>query len=352
MMKMKKEGELDMKQIVSNTSQVKRYNVEIVKNALKALPGGTKTTIARITGLSVATCNTILNELDATGEILEVINEYSNVGRPAKLYQFNENYSYICCIYISYENRKKLLNYAVVNLVGNIIKEESMIKECIDYKQIENLVEELIDQYENIQSLGIGIPGVVNKHNVIDICDICELAGCDLAQRLTDKFRMNVMIENDMNLIAYGVYQDGEYQEDTSIAVVAFYKDNWPGSGIIVDGHIIRGNTNFAGEVSFLPFGFTHEKQKELLKNREDIIQIVVKTVCSLTAIINPHTIVMTGTTLADNMIEEIFSLTSEIIPKKHIPRILLKNNVQEYYLEGLSSMTLEYLNNPNRKLN
>ena len=152
-----------MKRIISNTTQVKHYNVGMVKNALKALPSGTKNTISRITGLSVATCNTILNELDATGEILEVASEYSSVGRPAKVYRFNENYSYICCIYMSYENKQKFLNYAIVNLLGNIIKEESMVKNRIDYDELENLVQGLIDQYENINAIGIGIPGVVTQ---------------------------------------------------------------------------------------------------------------------------------------------------------------------------------------------
>jgi predicted NBD/HSP70 family sugar kinase len=335
-----------MNQIVSNTAQVKKYNVEIVKNALKALPGGMKTTIAAITGLSVATCNTILNELAATGEILEVTNEYSSVGRPAKVYRFNENYSYICCIYISYENKEKILNYAVVNLLGNIIKQNSMVKESIDYGEIENLVEELIDQYENIHAIGIGIPGVVIKQNIIDFCDIEELDNCSLRERLMERFGMDVVIENDMNLIAYGVYQAGGYEEDTSIAVLSFFKDNWPGSGIIVDGHIIRGNTNFAGEVSYLPLGYTRNDQKEVLKKRDEIIQIVGKTICSLTAIINPHTIVMTGTTLEEDMMDEIYSLCRKMIPKKHIPQISLEYNVLPYYLNGLSSITLEYINN------
>ena len=338
-----------MKQIISNTAQVKSYNVGMVKNALKALPSGTKTTISRITGLSVATCNTILNELDATGEILEVASEYSSVGRPAKVYRFNENYSYVCCIYMSYENNQKILNYAIVNLLGNIIKYESIIKEFINYDEIESIVQSLIDQYENIESLGIGIPGVVNKKNIIDFCDIEELANCALVERLTNKFGKHVVIENDMNLIAYGFYQGGEYEESTSIAVVSFFKDNWPGSGLIVDGHIIHGHTNFAGEVSYLPFGCTHDEQKKLLSDRDGTkykIQLISKTICSLIAIINPETIIMTGTILTDDIFTEIYSSLSEIIPVKHIPQIRLEKNIHQYYLNGLSSMTLEYLNN------
>lgn len=336
---------MGMKQMISNTAQVKRYNVGIVKNTLKALPSGTKTTIAKITGLSVATCNTILNELTATGEIFEVTNEYSNVGRPAKAYQFNEDFSYICCIYMSYENEKKNLTYAVVNLLGNVIEKQSMVKEYINYEVIETLVQKLMEQYENIKAIGIGIPGVVNKQNIIDFCDIEELGRCALAEMLTGQFGVYVVVENDMNLIAYGFYQSVEHQEDRSVAVVSFFKDNWPGSGIIVDGHIIRGNTNFAGEVSYLPFGFTRNQQKELLKNREGIIQIVGKTISSLTAIINPESIIMTGTILTEDMLGEIYDLCNQTIPKNHMPHILLEHNVQGYYLKGLSSLALEYLN-------
>ena len=335
-----------MKPIISNTSQVKNYNIKIIKNAFKALPSGTKNTISKITGLSVATCNTILNELDASGEILEVDSQYSSVGRPAKAYRFNENYSYICCIYMIYENNEKILNYAVVNLLGNIIEEQSIIEETIDYDVIEKLVESLVFNYPNIEGIGIGIPGVVTKSNMIDFCDIDELANCALAEKLTNKFGKYVVIENDMNLIAYGFYQTGEYEESTSIAVVSFFKDNLPGSGIIVDGHIIHGSTNFAGEVSYLPFGCTHEQQKEILKDRNGIIKIVSKTICSLTAVINPQTIVLIGTILTDDILKGICDSVGEIIPKKHIPQIQLKHDINKYYLNGLSSMTLEYLNN------
>lgn len=340
-----------MKQIVSNTAQVKSYNVEIVKNTLKGSSSGTKTSIAQITGLSIATCNTILNELAATGEIIELENEYSSVGRPAKTYRFNENYSYLCCIYMIYENKKKILNYAVVNLLGNVIKEQSVIKEYIDYEEIENLVQSLIEEYDNITAIGIGVPGVVNRQSVIDICDIEELSHCNLVERLFSKFEKEILIENDMNLIAYGFYKGMEYKEETSLAVVSFFKDNWPGTGIIVDGHIIHGKTNFAGEVSYLPFDCTHDEQKERLKERKGIIDIVTKTLCSLIAVINPETIVIIGTVISEKLLEEICNLSNEIIPVKHMPKILLENDIHKIYLSGLSSMTLEYLNNSIRKM-
>ena len=65
-----------------------------------------------------------------------------------------------------------------------------------------------------------------------------------------------------------------------------------------------------------------------------------------MAAIINPETIVMTGTIITEDLLAQICSLVSEIIPEKHIPHIRLENDSSKYYLKGLSSMTLEYLNN------
>lgn len=57
---------------IGSVNQVKDHNVKLVKDALKSLESGTKNTVAQMTGLSIATCNTILNELAESGEILKL----------------------------------------------------------------------------------------------------------------------------------------------------------------------------------------------------------------------------------------------------------------------------------------
>lgn len=63
-----------------NTQQVKRINVELVKNTLRSMGVGTKASIANLTKLSVATCGTILNELLQTGEIIDLGPDESSGG--------------------------------------------------------------------------------------------------------------------------------------------------------------------------------------------------------------------------------------------------------------------------------
>ena len=64
----------------------KQMNVDLVRSAIKSVPGNTKAGISAITGLSHATCNSILNELVSLGEVRELEKDTSSGGRPAQLY--------------------------------------------------------------------------------------------------------------------------------------------------------------------------------------------------------------------------------------------------------------------------
>ncbi len=334
---------------VSNTAQVRSYNMEIVKNALKALPCGTKNTVSKLTGLSVATCNTLLNELAETGEILEVRDMAStnSVGRPAKEYRFNECFSYILCIYATTIGGHRKLHYGVMDLLGQIVESESLDKKLLDYQEIEELVEVLIKKYPSINAIGFGIPGIVNREMTVEACDIEALNGCPLRNRLMDQFGVDVVIDNDMNLIAYGFYQEEAPEEDSSMALVSFFENVCAGCGIIINGTIFHGSTNFAGEVSYLPFEMNHAEQIQLLSTREGVLKLASKTISSLAAVINPTQVVLTGSPIQEDMLGELIERCETCIPKQHMPKLRYSADIDHYYLQGLCALTLEYVNNP-----
>lgn len=323
--------------------RVKQVNVELVKTALKALTFGTKLTIANATGLSVATCGNILNELLERGEVIEADLEQPNGGRPARRFMYNANYSYIACIYVSNEGGIYRTIHVVTNLAGEIIEENSIEVEVINYEVIDSLIGQLICSYENIKAIGIGIPGVIHR-GVIGPGDIKELVDIPLATRLKAKYDLQVTVENDMNLISYGFYKRQNYDEDKTIAVVIFPQDNCSGAGIIVDGHIIRGYTNFAGEVSYLPFDHLREEQIMQINHADVYFPLIVKTIVSIIAVINPETIVVTGGLIRADMMMDISNSCETLIPHAHMPQIIIQENMQSDYIHGLVSITLESL--------
>ncbi|MGI6084880.1 MAG: ROK family protein [Acetivibrionales bacterium] len=334
------------------TSKVKQLNVNLVKAILKTMPGKTKFDIAMATGLSQATCNTILNELVSTGEVLELEQEAFGGGRPAKRFMYNGDYGMVICLYLDNDSNKPVVSYAVVNLLGVVKEELTIRKESVDYNTIEDLIGELIAKYNNVKAAAIGIPGIVIQRQIIDICDIKSLVNCPMAEKLQDKFGKKVSLENDMNLTSLGYYQQHGYTKDTSVVVINFLNDNCPGSGIIIDGKIISGYTNFAGEISYLPFG----SNTPTLRNPQEVIERVVATICSITAIINPETIMVTGGLITEDMIEEIRSSCIKIIPERHMPNIVYRRNIHDYYIKGLTAMAFESLLDPlttiNKKFN
>lgn len=71
--------------IVNTATRVKQVNIELVKTDLKALRFETELTVANATGLSVATCGNILNELLKRGEVIKSDLEQSGI-RSAQRY--------------------------------------------------------------------------------------------------------------------------------------------------------------------------------------------------------------------------------------------------------------------------
>lgn len=333
----------EINQIAHNSIRVKKLNQELIKQALKSMKEGTKSTLAAATGLSVATCGNILNELLETGEVIETELEASNGGRPARRFIYNADFSYIACIYAKIEDGQQSLTYAVTNSVGERVDGDYIKAEQINATTIDLLVGTLIEKYNNIKAVGIGIPGL-DHQGVINICDIPTLVHAPLESLLREKYEIEVTIENDMNLTVYGFYKQQDYEENKTIAVLTFIKGGFPGAGMMIDGHIHKGNTRFAGEVSFLPFGVSREEQLRRLDRTDSFIPLVAHTVSSLAAIINPETIALTGEQVHQEHIQPIYQQCLEYIPDEHMPHLIVLDQPDDHYMNGLIAITLESL--------
>lgn len=330
-------------QITNNSIRVKKINQELIKQTLKMMGQGTKSMIASATGLSVATCGNILNEFLETGEVIETELEEPSSGRPARRYIYNSNFAYIACIYASSEGGQHSLTYVVTNLIGETVNEGFQEVSLADASAIDSIIESLIDKYPDIKALGIGIPGFVHQ-GVINVCDIAELLNIPLEARLKEKYELEVTVDNDMNLTVYGFYKKQNYYEDKTIVVVTFPKNNFPGSGMMIDGHIHRGTTQFAGEISFLPYGISRKEQFAQFHHQDTFVALAAKSIMSLIAIVNPETIALTGELVREEHIEGIYSQCKGVIPDEHMPQVIVLNNPHEHYINGLIAVTLESL--------
>ncbi|MDD3920105.1 MAG: ROK family protein [Eubacteriales bacterium] len=330
---------------IANTAQVKSANLACIRYAMRALGCGTKNDAAQATGLSAATCNTLLNELAAAGELLETGDANpGGVGRPAKAYRFNAEYCHALCLYVTSIGGVRQLDYSVVNLLGEAVAHSTLTLPLMDFIEIEQVVRACIDNDPLIKCIGLGIPGVPVSGRAIRICDVEALRDCDAAGRLKAAFGLPVMMDNDMNLIAYGFYRSAAPAEPNSLAFVSFFEETCAGCGFIINGRIYRGSSNFAGELSYLPFRTRDEAEQLRMQDRGCMVDIVAKTLASLAAVINPSLVIFTGAPVKADMAADITARCKDFIPQEHIPAVEIYPEIDDYYRKGLSALTLELL--------
>lgn len=327
---------------VVNIRQVKNHNVSQVKRALKSIPYGTKNTVAGITGLSIATCNTILNELEESQEILVVESTAPSVGRPPKMYRFNEAYSYICCVFPVMEAGIKRINYAVTDLCCHIMMEDSIEYESITVQEIKQLIEDLMKKEPKIQTVSLGIPGYYSN-NCVYSCGVTELNGCDIRKELQEYLGCEVFVENDINAMTYGMChcEDEPYGKYMNMVLIAYFKGRGSGAGIVLDGKIHHGNTNFAGEINKLYYSGA-EIDDLTSQGEAGVLMASSIAIENISAILNPEIVFFTGGNISEKMLADIEERVLKRIPKEHIPKLMYIEDSRKYYIGGLCELVLE----------
>lgn len=333
---------------ISTVNQVKEHNTRLIRDAVIHNPGDfTKHSVAQETGLSIATVNNILNTLCKTGEIISLGNASSTIGRPAIRYAYNKDYSHICCIFPSSVGSQQYISYAVYDLLGTPLEQRQIWLEDITYEDFEELVASLLQKDSHLKIFSIGIPGYCDEGKIRS-CTMTKLNDCDLAGRLRARFSCEFLMENNMNAIAYGLYEARKQQGHAPavLAAVSFFEGSGPGSGIILDGKIFCGKSNFAGEVVFLPYqdGNIYDL---IHQGPAAIINAAAQVINAYTIILNPEVCVLTGENLNSGMCNGILERCLETIPALHLPELLYVSNYSQYYQNGLFRIALK----PSRRI-
>jgi hypothetical protein len=322
-----------------DTSLLKRLNKSKVRTALRAQEMGSKNSVSHATGLSVATCGTLLKELLEVGEVLEVEHAKSTGGRRSRQFKFNGNYAYIVSLYPRKEAGIYSIYYQVSNLYGEEIEKNLLMMDYININEFNVLIESLLDKYDYIRVVSLGIPGVVREGRV-GICDIESLAYLDLKQLLEDRFKIKVVIENDVNTSAIGYYNKMDF-EDESFVYLYYPLDGCPGSGIVIKGDVLRGFSNFSGEVSFLP-----GEGRNLKGANDDVfLNSVTETIRTLTCVLNPKHVVLSGFGFTKTDLEIVSLKLANTLDAVHVPDIIFEEDFHDSYLYGLISIGLNQYN-------
>ncbi len=122
--------------------------------------------------------------------------------------------------------------------------------ECIA-ERVAELEKELPDKH-SIVSLGICCPGPLDQvtGTLIDPPNLPTFHHTPLRQMLSDRLKLPVNMEHDAKAAALGEYYYGAARNESSMVYIVV--GTGVGGAIIMDGQIIRGTHNSAGEIGHM----------------------------------------------------------------------------------------------------
>lgn len=331
-----------------NTEQLRKINTDTVRGLLKQRAQGcTKAEVAAATGLSYATCNTLLNQLVQSGEALRLAQARGGGGRPATLYAYNGDYGHILCLHLTNDNRRPAATYTVYNLLGKPLATGAQKYARIAPGNIAALLCSLLRQHPKIRAVSLGVPGVVVGGRQVSICDLEGLANLPLGDILQENLPVPITLENDMNAIALGCHAVKGLPKESPSAALIYIEGNCPGCGLMVGGQLVRGATHFAGEVSYLPGGMGRTPLSQKNIKTGALVQAVAGTIVTLAAVVNPAQVMLCGSLLSADMLGEIKNRCLQALPAQNLPHIFFEADVNQYYMRGLLQLAQERIAYP-----
>lgn len=327
--------------MVINTNKLREINNELVRSALKNSEYNTKNSISKETGLSVSTCRNILADMLKTGEVKEIELSSSEGGRPSRQFIYNKNYAYVGIMYLRIEGDTSIIFSSVINMVGEVLFQNKKELNQILYNDIEVELSEMVEKFPKLDVVSIGVPGIV-INGVIGLCDVISLRHTDLKKNIEEKFSVRVVIENDVNSAALGYYDLSKHLSAESIVYLYFPDKGSPGAGIVVNGKVLRGETNFAGEVGFLPLGINYEDQGRTQNDKKKFFDYLTNTIITLNSVINPQSITLSWKQIDKDFFNVLNDTVSELSPDGHAPSLCFNSDYHKDYINGLTFLALK----------
>jgi predicted NBD/HSP70 family sugar kinase len=212
----------------------------------------TRNGIAQATGLSPATVVTIVGELLAEGIVEERKITAGRIGRPTATLGINRARGHVVGVDVAETYIRAVMFDAALNEIRSVesARDEHMLDpdsvvEGIG-STIDRLLEETVVRRAEVLGVGIALPGLIQGPQGVSVIVPYWTWQTVELERLRDRVGLPLVIENPLKSIATAELWLGGGRNYSSLATVNL--GTGVGAGIVIEGRILRGATNTAGE--------------------------------------------------------------------------------------------------------
>ena len=223
---------------------------------IREADGTTRADLSALTGLARSTIAQRLEQLRAQGLLREVGESDSTGGRPPMMLAFNEDAGVVFAADLGATHAR----LAITNLGGTVLAEDSGDMPIAEGPEVvlnwaddrfHALLRELGREDEDVRGIGIGVPGPV-EHATGRPRNPPIMPGWDgypIPERFADRYRVPVLVDNDVNIMALGEHWTSWRQVDDLLFIKVA---TGIGCGVVVDGRIHRGADGAAGDIGHI----------------------------------------------------------------------------------------------------
>ena len=238
------------------TSVVHPFGAGTLLQLIREGDGATRADLSALTGLARSTIAQRLEQLRDQGLLRELGESDSTGGRPPMMLAFNEDAGVALAADLGATHSR----LAVTNLGGTVLAEDSAdmpiaggpetVLDWVD-ERFHALLREVGRDDDVVRGIGIGVPGPV-EHATGRPRNPPIMPGWDgypIPERFADRYRVPVLVDNDVNIMALGEH----WTNWAGVDHLLFIKvGTGIGCGIVVAGRIHRGAEGAAGDIGHI----------------------------------------------------------------------------------------------------
>jgi predicted NBD/HSP70 family sugar kinase len=248
-------------------SSLRTMNKSLVLNVVRQHGPISRAQIAQKTNITRATVSGIVSDLLEDGVIYEGVAEESTVGRKGILLHYNDDLGYGIAIdlggtkiSIALFNVNAELSERKVIPTYKVTTSDEFLKMLM--QSIRDFISECDRSLSSLKVIGIGTPGIVDTKRGIVIegsPNLPEWENLNISALIQQVFGVPVVLENDVRAALVGEMWKGQCQNLQNAVLMTL--STGIGSALLMDGNIIRGVHNAAGEIGYMLFERSHLNQ-------------------------------------------------------------------------------------------
>ena len=241
-----------------NRNLIKEINRNLVLNLIKSRGPISRTDIARLSTLSLATVSGITADFIASGLVHEMGEGESTGGRRPVLLRLNYQAGFVVGVKLMEQAitsaltdlDASVLHHRVTPLTTAVGTDPASVLQAIT-QAVENTIAEAEVNRARVLGIGIGMAGVIDGE--AGICRYSPFFGwrdVPIAEPVAAHFGLPVCLENDVNTLTIAEQWFGYGHGVDHFVVVTVGRG--VGAGIVVNGQFYRGTLGGAGELGHI----------------------------------------------------------------------------------------------------